>query len=740
MKYSYFCKNGETISFGDMVILKAKKFVELIKYEIIPFTKLIEIKRNEETEIIIFDIEIEVSQVRKNDIKNKERIAITFDKSDSDLPIVEALRMDFPEVPHLNPTLDEEPKSICLFQKTYDEIKNILNPAKILNQIRYWLEATARGDLHGFDQPLEAIMLYSKYNLYLPNNFFTGRELPVFKVKQFKEQLLLLPLKKKEYQSCKSSKFFYYPLVLSAQPQEHGKILKIPHDLQTLNEICSTWGIDLLDEISTGIENIVKLPQSYDKELFCESKLLIIILIPKKRTAEAVTESYEYRSFIVDRTINDLGSILGIAETFNNSKALIIGGKKKLNGLDKVPIIHLNTSFMLSRQAAATYNDECFNENINISVIGVGALGSKILMNLVRSGFGKYNLFDCDYFLPHNAARHVLNGINIGESKTEAMSSLANFIIDEENICRSYPYNILTEKKETEPIIVGSDIILDVSTSIAVERYLGIDIESNARRFSVFLNPSGKALVILAEDNQRKSRIDWLEMQYYRLIINEPELKEHISDFPGDVRYSNSCRDISNCIPNDYVSVHAATASRVIKSIYKEETARLIISQLSKDNFNLITKEYKIHDLINLKIDEWNVCLDECFINLMKEKREEKLPNETGGIILGAFDFERKIVYMVDIFCPNDSIEYPTSFTRGYKNLSEKLEEISINTAGNIEYVGEWHSHPNNCSTAMSDLDNKLLTYLHEKRLYEGYPGVVVIINDKIEELGIYIQ
>lgn len=740
MSCRHFNKNGETIKFDDIMISKAKKIVELIKNEIVPFTKLIEIKRDNETEIIIFDIEVEVSQVRKNNIKNKERIAITFDKKDNCLPLVEALRIDFPEVPHLNPSRGGEPRSICLFQKTYDEIKHILNPTKILNQIRYWLEATARGDLHGFDQPLEAVMLYSKYNLYLPNNFFYGVELPIFKIKEFKEQILLLPLKKKEYQSSTTSKLFYYPIVLKAQTQEHGKILKIPDNLQALNEICSTWKIDLTDQISNQLEYIVKLPQSVEKEMVCNSKLLIIIYIPKKRTAEGAAESYECRSFIVERTITDLGNIFDITKIFNNSKALIIGKKKKPDNLEKISVIHLNTSVMLSRQAAADYNNECFNDNIDISIIGVGALGSKILMNLVRAGFGKFNLFDCDYFLPHNAARHVLTEVNIGESKTEAMSNLANLIIDEENMCKSYPYNVLTEKKETKSVIAGSDIILDFSTSIAVERYLGIDIESDARRFSVFLNPSGKALVMLVEDIKRKSRIDWLEMQYYRLIINEIELKAHISDFPGDIRYSNSCRDMSNRIPNDYVSIHAATASRVIKAAHKEEKAKLIISQLNKDNFNLATKEYKTYDLIKLNVNGWNVCLDEYFINLMKEKRKEKLPNETGGIILGTFDFERKIIYMVDVYCPNDSIEYPTSFIRGCENLNEKLEEISLNTAGNIEYVGEWHSHPNNCSTAMSPLDNKLLTYLHEKRLYEGYPGVIAIINDRSEDLGIYIK
>lgn len=740
LNIKYFEKKGEIISSESLAISKAKEFVELIEHEIVPLIKLIEIKQNSEDETIIFDMEIEVSQIRKNDIKNKERIAVSFSKNDNCLPLVEALRFDFPSVPHLNSTQQGFPKSICLFDRLYEEIEFTLNPAKIISQIRYWLEATSRGELHDIEQPLEIIMFNSNHTIFLPKNILRDNQIPLFKIKQFKNKIALLPFEEVDYHSNLNMPLYYYPLLVTAEPQVHGTILKVPCNLEALNSIAQNWHIDLIEKICNSIKNIIELPLTKNKKLLYNANLLVIISIPKKRIDSGITESFECHSFVTEMKIIELAKHFGISDRLGNFNGLIIGKKPEITNLASISILHLNTGFMMSKQNAAMYNNEYFDTNPNISIIGVGALGSKLCMNLARSGFGNFNLLDDDWFLPHNAARHVLTGSSIGQSKAEAMCNVVNSIIYEEKICRSYPYNVLKDKKEIKAILEDSDIIIDMSTSIAVERYLGIDLQSDARKFSVFLNPSGKDLVILAEDIEKKCRIDWLEMQYYRYIINESNLTKHISDFPQDIRYSNSCRDISSCIPNDYIAIHAATASRVIKATYKETSSKILISQLCSDNFNLETKEYKSTNLINLSINDWNICTDEYFMNIIQNKRQEKLPNETGGIILGSFDFKRKIIYMVDIYCPEDNLEYPTAFIRGCKNLQKKLEEISINTANNIEYIGEWHSHPRNCSISMSILDEELLNYLHLKRSPEGYPGVLVIMSDENENMGIYIR
>ena len=44
-----------------------------------------------------------------------------------------------------------------------------------------------------------------------------------------------------------------------------------------------------------------------------------------------------------------------------------------------------------------------------IVMIGAGALGSHLLCNSLRTGFGQWTVVDNDDLFPHNIGRHVLN-------------------------------------------------------------------------------------------------------------------------------------------------------------------------------------------------------------------------------------------------------------------------------------------------------------------------------------------
>ena len=55
-----------------------------------------------------------------------------------------------------------------------------------------------------------------------------------------------------------------------------------------------------------------------------------------------------------------------------------------------------------------------------VVVVGAGTLGSQIITTLARSGFGTWTIVDEDDLLPHNLARHALNGFYVGHSKAIA--------------------------------------------------------------------------------------------------------------------------------------------------------------------------------------------------------------------------------------------------------------------------------------------------------------------------------
>ncbi len=88
----------------------------------------------------------------------------------------------------------------------------------------------------------------------------------------------------------------------------------------------------------------------------------------------------------------------------------------------------------------------------------------------------------------------------------------------------------------------------------------------------------------------------------------------------------------------------------------------------------------------------------------MQEKlsnmRKQRLPNETGGILLGYLDQKTKSINLVDALpAPVDSTESSSEFLRGTNGLQCVLDECQSRTANIVGYVGEWHSHPPGIST-----------------------------------------
>jgi integrative and conjugative element protein (TIGR02256 family) len=127
----------------------------------------------------------------------------------------------------------------------------------------------------------------------------------------------------------------------------------------------------------------------------------------------------------------------------------------------------------------------------------------------------------------------------------------------------------------------------------------------------------------------------------------------------------------------------------------------------------------------------WNVILDQGIIRTIMESRLAKLPAETGGVLLGSLDQERRIIYVVDTLpTPEDSEERPTWFVRGSAGLPSSVAKAGAMTGGQVEYIGEWHSHPEGHSCAPSATDVNLFGWLTEHMDSIGAPATMLIAGD----------
>ncbi len=695
-------------------------------------------------ETVVFETEVELPQYSVCDIGRRERIAVTFGRSDNRYPGAYALRQNFPEVSHLNVESFEFPRSLCLYNKPYSDIKLGWTPIAFVERIRIWLSDTASGKLHKADQPLEPLLAGSDAFIVLPTDFPEDSSAEnLAKVKMRVDhwdngRWCFSPQDARAADKNAPNNLIFSLMPILGEPQQHGRIRRKPDNLAELNEFLQSAEINLLDGLRNSLRNLLGDGQA----LF--SGLIFVVVLPKTRTDEEPVETAETWAFacVKDKvgdngeaffSIAEIGKELGVLDVVDDKAGLIVPTDTTKSG-EAIKLLTLAPCLPLSRENAPVWSGTKKRSADKITAVGMGALGSQVFLNLIRAGDGEWTLVDEDVLLPHNFVRHAAYGGTAGFAKAEFSALIANATISAPPIARAIVANALAPGKMAEQLSKSyceSSVILDFSASQAVARHLALDIEATARRISLFLNPTGTDLVLLAEDSARAVSLDSLEMQYYRLLINQSELKAHLKPPAGQVRFSASCREVSNQILPENVALAAAIGSQAVRQILtvaaNESEAAISVWQSDE---NGETRKFSVAPArrVAAQINGWTICTDDALLEKIEVLRAGKLPVETGGTLVGSYDMQRKIIYIADALpAPKDSIEKPTYFIRGCYGLKLQIEAIEEMTLGNLRYVGEWHSHPAGYSAKPSDDDRALLGEIAALQHKEGNPALMLI-------------
>lgn len=720
-------RKGANCTIAEMVVEKARDFALALSNA--DNCLLVECLKIEEgdglllkagDEIVIFDIGLEVSQRPVHDIRYTERIAVLFDKEDKQVPFTFALRKSFPKVLHRISLYFEHPTCLCIYELSYNEIKLQWRSQQFLQDIRTWLTLTAEDKLHQDDQPLEPFILSSEGRLILPHDIKPTDNLFVNVVSTKPGEINLIAGREK----TNSSKPFHL-MFLVGDVQEHGIINRTPQNLLELSQFLLNAKIDLFGTLQNSLRGSVN---DLSKQ---QSNLLLLVQLPKKGNNSIERDLYVFWSH---DSIRNIGLALNIWSDGPTGLGLIFPYESANTDKAMLSRIGILTPYLqLSRDAAKIYSEyqPADNSDISIAQIGIGALGSQLFMNLARTGFGQWKLIDSDVLLPHNTVRHYLSDVYVGQPKATALAHEGNSLLNQPNFVAGIweDYLLPTDGKAMDQMLTEADIVLDVSTSIPVERSLSRRKDLRGHCISMFLNPSGTDLVVLAEDNKRQFPLDVLEFQYYRALLQYGSLKGHLQKTVV-IRYSNSCRDITSRISQDSVGLHAAIGSKKLKKLVTSATPEISVFR-TNDESEVNVTNVPVSEYITVKRGEWEVYVDQWLIQILSEARLKKLPNETGGILIGGYDFERKRIYLVDsILSPKDSEETSQSYVRGIHGVKEILAQIDSDTAGHLVYAGEWHSHPEDCSVAMSDDDIILFQEIQVEMNAIGFPPLMLILGD----------
>ena len=681
-------------------------------------------------EAVVLEVDVERPQHHVNPIDRVERIACVFSADDQSYPEALALRADFPRLPHLNLRDVEVPRSLCLYDQAWAEVMTRWTPASFVERIRFWLAESSAGILHRDDQPLEPLLFGCGLQIILPGDLFDaghGSEAERLDIQgvSFDDGRGVLVAVRPDKEKAKETKFEAVALRLVAEPQQHGVISRSPTNLFELAELARHGGIDLIDLLRLAVVE-------WNRPELLSRKVVLIIGFPLTRDGGSVVEAQNTWVFQTLSTVRDVGLDLGVWEEVGRQLGQLIRPNPDKVGKE-VRVFVLSPVFDLTREMAAAANGAS-PDGRKVVAVGAGALGGQVISTSARSGFGRWTVIDEDYLLPHNLARHALDRLSVGQPKALSTAFHVSHLYWDQEDAAWIMADVLRPGPHAESLskaMAEADLILDMAASVPVSRHLARDVASGARRMSAFLNPSGTDLVLLAEGDGRGVALDCVEMQYYRAVAQDDRYASHLAPPPGRTRYARSCRDVSFTIPNHLVSLHAAIAAGAVRAAAAENRPSIRIWQADPKTLDVSHRAVEVTGVSSHTLDGWTLVLDHHVLQQMASARRAKLPKETGGVLIGAFDLPRKVIYLVTTLpSPPDSEEWPTLYIRGSRGLARQVDEIVRRTDGQLEYVGEWHSHPDGYSVHPSGDDCEVFSWLADRMGLAGLPSLMAIAGE----------
>lgn len=726
MRTDFLDPGGIVVPEGSLALRRARDLVAALRGPGALFASLVECRSTSQAESVVFDVEVERPQMIANDIRQTERVAAVFIREDVSYPEVLALRRDFPALQHQNQRFEELPRSLCLYDRPWSEIRVTWSAPAFIERVRWWMKRAARDELHAADQLLESFLLSWSMWLVLPQSANTDPSADSFLVTLpgGKDGRVLLADDDNSGEAGRGVRFVV--LRFEAPPQRHRVLPRIPRSLADLNDLLSNSGFDLLAVLRGLLKNWPK-----EKEPRLQDKVILLINLPKTRSHNGPVEHVEHCAFLLDLTLLDLGAAVGTWSIQDGRRGLLLVPDASKGGAD-VKVDLLNVCHALTRDLAAALNG-LPAAGLKILAVGAGALGSHVALNLARAGWGRWTIVDCDDLLPHNLARHAAGGSCVGWRKAAALALEMNWLFRSSETASHIGADILRAGDAAGRIdeAVGSaDLILDMSASVAVGRHISA-LDAAARRVSLFLSPSGEDLVLLAEDRRRQVKLEHLEMIYYAAVATNERLGKHLDAPAGAVRYGLSCRDVSSRVAQDALATLAGIGAAAVRRQAAQDDAWIGVWCLDRGTLEVTLTSVDVETMQVQPRGDWTAHIAPSLLRGVAAWRAERLPRETGGVLIGNVDHDRKSVYlMLALPSPPDSDEWPCHYIRGCEELRKHVDEIRNRTADNLVYVGEWHSHPNGCATLPSADDRKVFAWIAEHTLAVGVPPVMLIVGE----------
>lgn len=710
-----------------------------------PYVEFIELRaiftQSKRVDVIVIDAGD--STIRRNNpgkIKRTERFAITVDQQ-SRIPVVfRALRKDFPAMAHMYYADPGEPKALCLYNVSWSTVERQWTPERFIQRMFWWLKESSELKLHREDQPLEPLFFHSNYELILPANINDVFEkngltlsIELISNEHDRQSILKASVVKKVVRSELGAAKFQC-VELSSNPIECDTMSSFPG---TLGELSDKLGNDGFEEkLFEAIYNLIPekgVPAKHQSD----ERLLFLNYIPRMRNGKL--QRHDVIGYVLDKSLFELAQALDVifflnhesrwyrTQPVNNDLAGLADSQKNWKSFRLFPV-EVRTC-LDSDTARNVSGIETNSASFYGILAGVGALGGQLAQIWTRGAWGNWCFVDPDNLNPHNLARHVGYDHMLGWPKVSVLLGLTSGIYPSHKAHSALQCSITEINQELSQELKNASILVDVTASYSVPRELSLR-EDVPRVVSLFLTPSGNCSVLLMEDSNRRLRAAEIEAQYYRAILNSEWGENHLTNHQGDLWVGGGCRDISVRLADDRMHLHAGILAKQLRRRVGSHDAQASIWCVDEATDTVTNYEIELYSTSKVKRGDWTIVYDEGLINKIRAARVDALPSETGGVLLGITDTKTHTLTLVDSLpAPNDSTSSQTHFIRGKEGLPDTLSTIHKRTAGIVDYIGDWHSHPDGYGARPSNDDNQLIKQLAETMSQDGLPALMLIVS-----------
>lgn len=639
---------------------------------------------------------------------------------------VRALRTDFPRLLHQNAVGANEPASLCLYAQDWAEVRRTLTPERFLERILEWLAGAADGSLHADDQALEQLFFTGNAHLILPAGFGADTQAAfemTFSLREEGNALVFRPAKPDP------NKRSWPGFIVRLPAVPHGAIAHVP---QTLGDFTTgmgaQWGIDIEQALRFAVEGAY--PTGNTVTMHDAAGTMLLFSVPRRRTDAAAPEQTDWVGLLLDNTPEALALELGtlfkdVATGALHVDTHLAGSSGGTDAWKTWPL-----KGMVMARHALDSTEACRMSGLDeVAALrprvlaGAGALGSAMLNLWSREGHGRWSVVDDDLVMPHNLVRHTAFDCHIGHPKALAVSHVSQIALLGAADIVVLPGKVGQLTVDGEHALKNATLVVDATTSIHASRLLGA-MDGIGRCATVFMTPNGDSGVLMMESADRTVRLGALEAGYYREMLKAPWGATHL-EASGRMRTGHGCRDASFVLSAETVGLHAANLATQVRRA--ECQAKALVRVWIRDEVlgTVAVHEIPVGDAHSQASKGWTVHWDQIVEDTMLAIRAGALPVETGGMLLGITDVAARVIHIVDVRpAPPDSVATPASFTRGREGVEAMVSEARRRTLGEVDYVGEWHSHPSGTRATQSPTDVRQLSQLADRVAQDGLPVI----------------